>query len=229
MSRIVAVVGVFCLVMGAAACKAQTERDLDETATGVQGARSSERGGDEVPTGSESASEWEDEERMRAGSSAQEGGFIGAGGGDEAGVVTVQLKAPYGNYLADSSGMSLYTFAVDERGEPSSCRDACEEAWPPFILEGGIGTTEALSVPEQLDESRLATAARRDGRMQITYNGLPLYYYAQDESPGDTKGQDVEEFGGAWYLMAPDGEAIDNDGESDAEILEDIGEANEMD
>ena len=28
-----------------------------------------------------------------------------------------------------------------------------------------------------------------DGKQWVTYNGLPLYYFANDKAPGDTKGQ----------------------------------------
>ena len=42
--------------------------------------------------------------------------------------------------------------------------------------------------------------SRDDGREQVTYNGLPLYYFANDKAPGDTKGQGV---GGVWFVAAP--------------------------
>src|SRR5262249_60845332 len=48
--------------------------------------------------------------------------------------------------------------------------------------------------------SGLGTTARTDGATQVTYNGVPLYYWAQDQQPGDTTGQNV---GGVWFVVNP--------------------------
>ena len=48
----------------------------------------------------------------------------------------------------------------------------------------------------------LATFARKDGTLQVTVNGRPLYYYAGDAKAGDTTGQGV---GGKWFVATPDG------------------------
>ena len=56
-----------------------------------------------------------------------------------------------------------------------------------------------------MNEGRIGAAARADGSDQVTYNGWPLYYYAADEKPGDTKGQDV---GGVWFVVTTDGGAV---------------------
>jgi Secreted repeat of unknown function len=45
----------------------------------------------------------------------------------------------------------------------------------------------------------------------VTYNGHPLYYFAGDKAAGDTKGQDLHNFGGGWYVVAPNGQKIDPD------------------
>ncbi|MGH6913524.1 MAG: hypothetical protein ACREH3_07425, partial [Geminicoccales bacterium] len=37
----------------------------------------------------------------------------------------------------------------------------------------------------------------------------PLYQFAKDAQPGDTKGQDVEGFGAEWYLISPEGEKVE--------------------
>ena len=41
--------------------------------------------------------------------------------------------------------------------------------------------------------------------MQVTINGMPIYYYSKDKAAGDITGQGV---GGVWYLVAPSGEMI---------------------
>jgi len=44
------------------------------------------------------------------------------------------------------------------------------------------------------------TITREDGKKQTTFRGYPLYYWAGDKAPGDTKGQGV---GNVWYVIDP--------------------------
>ncbi len=43
---------------------------------------------------------------------------------------------------------------------------------------------------------------RADGSTQVTLNGWPLYRFARDTAPGDTKGEGV---GGTWHATGGDG------------------------
>jgi predicted lipoprotein with Yx(FWY)xxD motif len=92
--------------------------------------------------------------------------------------------------------MTLYTFANDEAGV-SNCADECAEAWPPFT----VGSADALVAPEGLP-GELGTIERADGALQVTYNGLPVYFYDEDEAPGDTLGNGV---GDVWSVALADG------------------------
>jgi predicted lipoprotein with Yx(FWY)xxD motif len=40
----------------------------------------------------------------------------------------------------------------------------------------------------------LGTFTRADGTIQVTYNGLPLYYWVSDTKAGDTTGQGINGF-----------------------------------
>ena len=115
------------------------------------------------------------------------------------GLVTVADSA-LGSILVDGDGNTLYLFTPDNQGE-SVCYDQCEAAWPPLVdpIEAGDGITASL----------LGTAPRTDGSDQITYNGWPLYYFANDTAPGDTNGQGIND---VWYVLAPEGDAIGLDG-----------------
>ncbi len=44
-----------------------------------------------------------------------------------------------------------------------------------------------------------------DGSVQVTYNSLPLYYFAGDKAAGDAKGQGVKS---VWYVIDPSGKTI---------------------
>ncbi len=46
-----------------------------------------------------------------------------------------------------------------------------------------------------------ATITRDDGSKQVTYKGLPLYRFAQDAAPGDTKGDGFAN--GLWAAAKP--------------------------
>ena len=44
---------------------------------------------------------------------------------------------------------------------------------------------------------------------EVTYDGHPLYRYAGDAKPGDTAGQGSDGFGALWWVVKPDGSAIE--------------------
>ena len=60
--------------------------------------------------------------------------------------------------------------------------------------------------------SALGTTHRKDGTTEVTYHGHPLYYYAGDGKPGQTTGQDLNQFGAKWYVVSRAGAKVDNDG-----------------
>lgn len=106
-----------------------------------------------------------------------------------------------GEIIADGQGRSLYLLTADSPGE-STCFDACAAAWPPFTVEDDPAAGEGV------DQSLLGTIDR-DGAMHVTYGDWPLYYFQGDGGPGETAGQGIESFGGVWWLVGPDGQAIE--------------------
>jgi predicted lipoprotein with Yx(FWY)xxD motif len=60
-----------------------------------------------------------------------------------------------------------------------------------------------------VNAAMLGVIKRKDGSEQVTYNGMPLYYFARDQKPGSTMGQDIDHFGGEWYLVSPQGKKIE--------------------
>lgn len=111
-------------------------------------------------------------------------------------------QEPYGAYLTDSEGRALYLFTADTKGGASMCEDACTEDWPPLRATG------EPQLGPGVDSSLVDTVQRPDGGRQVTYNGWPLYRYAQDSGAGSTEGQDVRGYGGEWYLISPQGDKI---------------------
>jgi predicted lipoprotein with Yx(FWY)xxD motif len=46
---------------------------------------------------------------------------------------------------------------------------------------------------------------RKDGRLQVTYNGHPLYYYSADKV-GKVMCQHANMHGGLWLIIKPNGQ-----------------------
>jgi len=124
-----------------------------------------------------------------------EAAAIGSPAASPAAAATVQTKhdAKLGTILADSKGLTLYRFTKDTTPGQSACTGACAKAWPPLTTTGT--PTLAAGVP-----GTLVTITRADGTKQVTYNGMPLYYYATDKDAGDTYGQGI---GGVWFVVTP--------------------------
>lgn len=119
----------------------------------------------------------------------------------EAGPVRVARTA-YGPALVDTRGIALYLFTHD-RSARSTCDGACAAAWPPYVV-AKRPSSAAAGRPARL----VGTVRRADGRLQVTYARHPLYYYIGDQRSGQVLCQAVAEFGGTWYVVAPDGHAI---------------------
>ena len=103
-----------------------------------------------------------------------------------------------GNILTDADGYTVYLFTNDEQGAgTSACEGDCIAAWPV------VG--EITSPSGALDADLVGTIERTDGTIQATYNGWPLYRFANDEAPGDTNGQGVNDI---WWVLDSDGVAV---------------------
>jgi predicted lipoprotein with Yx(FWY)xxD motif len=59
-----------------------------------------------------------------------------------------------------------------------------------------------------LKASMLGTTTRRDGKLQVTYAGHPLYFFAQDKKAGQVNGQGFVHFGAAWWVVSAAGVSI---------------------
>ena len=115
--------------------------------------------------------------------------------------LSTRVDAEEGEYLVAGNGFAIYLFKADTRGNArSECEGECLAAWPPVLVDGA-------SVGDQnIRDELLGTMTRTDAMLQLTYNGWPLYFYAEDYDPGAVNGHDINDFGEDWYLIGPDGE-----------------------
>lgn len=107
--------------------------------------------------------------------------------------VLTRTDPALGTYLTDATGMTLYRYAKDTTQGRSRCTGRCAQNWPPF------SASPPLTLPDGVPGT-LTSFARSDGVVQIAYDGIPLYRFARDRKPGDTKGQGS---GGVWTVVAP--------------------------
>lgn len=101
----------------------------------------------------------------------------------------------HGEVLADSAGNVLYFFTPDAEGT-STCEGECLNSWPVF-------TVDSLAADENVPADQVGTSTRSDGSQQTTFNGWPLYYYSEDTQPAEVRGDQIESFGGTWYVAKP--------------------------
>jgi len=116
------------------------------------------------------------------GSSSGSGGnaSVGTSGGSTtAASATAVHSGPNGSYVTDASGRTLYIFSKDT-STTSTCSGTCATEWPPYKEDGS----------------------------QVVFKGHPLYFFADDKSAGDMNGQGVNDFGGLWTTVAPDGSPV---------------------
>jgi predicted lipoprotein with Yx(FWY)xxD motif len=106
--------------------------------------------------------------------------------------VHMTQNSALGPILVDSKGRTLYHFAKDSENT-SACYDQCANVWPPLLVGASDATLDGIG-------GTVGAAVRNDGNRQVTYGGVPLYYFANDAAPGDTKGQGV---GNSWFVVAP--------------------------
>lgn len=103
-----------------------------------------------------------------------------------------------GHVLADGTRTTLYEFDRDKRGR-SACYGACAVTWSPYTVKvrprAGTGVAAA----------KIGTVRRRDGKLQVTYAGHPLYLYAGDLIAGSTRGNGVNQYGEDWHAVRASG------------------------
>ena len=108
----------------------------------------------------------------------------------------------YGKILVTSSGQALYMLSVDPAGG-SICVGSCAIVWPALTARGRF-----IKAGPGVNPSLVSTFTRTDGVRQVLYNKHALYTFEQDTGPGMLTGQGVTTYGGVWWVVSPDGQAV---------------------
>jgi len=89
-----------------------------------------------------------------------------------------------GEFLVGPTGMTLYVNSQDSAGQ-SSVTGTELANWPPLT----VATNSVMTSGPASATGAFSSLTRSDGTVQITYNGMPLYYFSGDSVSGDTTGQ----------------------------------------
>jgi predicted lipoprotein with Yx(FWY)xxD motif len=106
--------------------------------------------------------------------------------------VHVVTTATNGTLVVAKSGHTLYSLSAEQHGRFICTDKTCLSFWKPLVVKKGSTPTGA---------ARLATIRRPDGRIQVTYMGLPLYTFTGDHARGDAKGEGFKDVG-TWHAAA---------------------------
>jgi predicted lipoprotein with Yx(FWY)xxD motif len=115
-------------------------------------------------------------------------------------VVKTASNQALGTILVDGQGMTLYHLSGEQRGK-FICTGSCLSIWHPLTVSGG-GAPSGERVT-------LGTVKRPEGTLQVTYQGVPLYTFAQDSQPGETKGQGIKDVG-TWSVATTASQASES-------------------
>jgi predicted lipoprotein with Yx(FWY)xxD motif len=111
----------------------------------------------------------------------------------------VVRSSAYGPMLFDGRRQAIYLFTKDAR-DKTRCYGDCARLWPPYLVN------RTPIAEGDADQKLIGTIRRRDGRMQVTYRGNPLYFYV-NEGPGQVFCHRVRSFGGLWLVVRANGRA----------------------
>jgi predicted lipoprotein with Yx(FWY)xxD motif len=142
----------------------------------------------QAPVSSASSSEAEASEVESGEAESGEAESSSAGAGSTRIAKVSVATTDKGNVLAGPTGHLLYTYDPDT-SRKSFCLEQCAAAWPPLVGRPSAGAG--------VRASELGTITRPDGTTQVTYDGQPLYYFANDRDDRDARGDDL---GGVWHV-----------------------------
>jgi predicted lipoprotein with Yx(FWY)xxD motif len=107
-------------------------------------------------------------------------------------VVVQSASSSLGTILVDSQGMTLYHLSGEVNGKFICTSTACLGVWHPLTVPAGSKPSGEVG--------SLGTVKRPEGTMQVTYEGTPLYTFAQDKQAGETNGQGIKDVG-TWSVI----------------------------
>jgi len=110
-------------------------------------------------------------------------------------ILNVATSTKLGSYLVATNGMTLYTYKKDKPND-SVCTGTCAAIWPPYLVPSATSSLAAAAGVT----GEVGIISRAGGGTQVTYKGLPLYFFKFDAKAGETTGQGYK---GLWSVARP--------------------------
>jgi predicted lipoprotein with Yx(FWY)xxD motif len=106
-------------------------------------------------------------------------------------------KSKQENIVVAGGGFAVYELSGDSKSHPKcTMANGCFRFWPPVTIAAGKKPTKAAAIKGKLG------IWKRDGFVQVTLSGHPLYFFSVDKHKRHAMGQDVMSFGGTWHVTA---------------------------
>jgi predicted lipoprotein with Yx(FWY)xxD motif len=103
--------------------------------------------------------------------------------------------------LVNAKGRTLYVLTPETSRHLLCTSSECLKFWPPLTVPSrGTKLVRGAGV-----HGRLGILQRKNGVLQVTLNGLPLYRFAEDRASGEVNGQNFKGFGGIWHVLGVSG------------------------
>jgi predicted lipoprotein with Yx(FWY)xxD motif len=136
-------------------------------------------------------------------------GFAVAAAATVAGAKTFTLQLAKGAKVTNQSGttktekiavtprgFAVYWLSGDSAAHPKcTSTNGCFSFWPPVKEHSTSGLSKAPGIAGKLG------TFRRNGFIQLTLNGHPLYTFSVDKSKDHAMGEGVHGFGGIWHAV----------------------------
>ena len=94
--------------------------------------------------------------------------------------------------LTNTKGLTLYSLSVEKNGK-FICTGSCTSTWIPLVV--AAGTTRKGPV-------KLGTIKRPEGKIQVTFKGMPVYTFDGDSRKGEANGEGIKDVG-TWHAVTP--------------------------
>ena len=106
----------------------------------------------------------------------------------------VKAKNPsFGNILQSKNRLPLYYWSAEKRADGKiRCTGECSRVWPPLVVK----SRRAVSPTMPGVKGKFGVVKRPDGRLQVTFRGLPLYAY-HDDPPNTVLCDNVD----GWFVV----------------------------
>lgn len=99
------------------------------------------------------------------------------------------------NIVVNPRGLAVYALTGDSKSHPKCTRaSGCFSFWPPLKVSSPAQLSKASGIIGRLG------VWRRNGFLQVTLAGHPLYRYAGDSQRHHATGEGVVSFGGTWHV-----------------------------